>query len=250
MSLFRPNLSGAMLLAVVGAYAAFASSAAAAVKEDCGYPNDSPGRFGPYDYNERANLPKEIEVVERAHFTPYMEEVALYGFSSRAASSVEEQRGGRELIAGNLDYTLYAFPNHHKALYAMAAWQLRLRQESMTNYEQLKRGWQFRSAECYFERALMYRPNDGVVHLVYGVVLHKTGDLTEAATHYTRAIELMPTSAEAHYNLGLVYFDVRDYQKAAQQAATAYELGYPLPGLRNKLARVGVDVPGAVTASP
>jgi hypothetical protein len=41
------------------------------------------------------------------------------------------------------------------------------------------------------------------------------------------------------YNLGLVLFDMKLYEDAKARAVAAYELGYPLPGLRRKLERIG-----------
>jgi tetratricopeptide (TPR) repeat protein len=46
-------------------------------------------------------------------------------------------------------------------------------------------------------------------------------------------------SAELHYFLGLVYVDLKEYPLAKQQAIAAYSLGYPLPGLRDKLRKAG-----------
>jgi tetratricopeptide (TPR) repeat protein len=46
-------------------------------------------------------------------------------------------------------------------------------------------------------------------------------------------------SAELHYFLGLTLIDAKNYEKAQEHARRAYELGYPLPGLANKLAAVG-----------
>jgi hypothetical protein len=46
-------------------------------------------------------------------------------------------------------------------------------------------------------------------------------------------------SSEIHYNLGLVLLEVNEPALAAQHAKKAYELGYPLPGLRQRLERIG-----------
>ena len=53
-------------------------------------------------------------------------------------------------------------------------------------------------------------------------------------------------SAEIQYNLGLVLLELGDVEEAQVAARKAYELGYPLPGLRNKLKRMGhsIDSPG------
>jgi len=211
-------------------------AAGAAHAQDCGRPGDQPGRFGPFDYRDPTK-DAERNIVEINHFTTYMEEMALYGFASRRAQ-IGAEAEGLSLVGGNLDYTLYAFPNHAKALYAMGIWQLRLRNDSPIDFERMLQGSRIRSAECYFERAIMYTPNDGLVYAAYGAFLHKEGELQRAVAQYQRAIELMPDSPEPHYNLGLLYFDLHDYAKASEQASIAYGIGYPLQGLRNKLARV------------
>ena len=213
--------------------------------QDCGYPNDQPGRFGPFDYSD-PTLEHERYLVDGAHFTPYMEEMALYGFSSRKASAQEAEGAG--LIGGNLDYTLYAFPNHTRALYAMGIWQLNLRQKSMREYEGVISGSRVRPAECYFERAIMFKPTDGMVHLAYGAFLHKARDLKKAVVEYQKALELMPGNSEINYNLGLLYLDLHDIAKAAEQADIAYGLGYPLQGLRNRLARAQAQSRGSAVA--
>ena len=46
-------------------------------------------------------------------------------------------------------------------------------------------------------------------------------------------------SADIHYNLGLVYLKLGDHNDAAERAYQAYKLGYPLPGLRRQLKRLG-----------
>jgi tetratricopeptide (TPR) repeat protein len=209
-------------------------SAAAAHAQGCGYPGDEPGRFGPHNYSDPTK-DKERYLVDGAHFSPYVEEMALYGFSSHRANSTEAE--GQNLIGGNIDYTLYAFPNHTRALYAMGMWQLKQRKQSQLEYERMLRSTRLRTAECYFERAIMFVPNDGMVHAVYGAFLHKAGALQKAVTEYERAIELMPDNPEPHYNLGLLYVDLKNYPKAQEQAAIAYGAGYPLQGLKQKLAR-------------
>ena len=127
--------------------------------------------------------------------------MALYGFSASRANSTEAE--GQGLVGGNIDYTLYAFPNHVRALHAMGVWQLKQRKASPMQYERMLRETRLRTAECYFERAIMYVPNDGMVHAVYGAFLHKAGALQKAVTEYQRASELMPDTPEPHYTHGL-----------------------------------------------
>jgi tetratricopeptide (TPR) repeat protein len=205
--------------------------------EDCGQPYDSPGHYGPFDYTDPSRK-ENLHLVEMAHFTTYMEELALSGFSSLKPKIKEELPGGEIVVPGNFDYTLKAFPNHHRALYAMGMYQLRHRKASMAEYQQLLRSGHAYTAECYFARAIMFKPDDGMVHHAYGAFLHKAGQLREAEEQYLAALATMPNAPEPHYDLGLLYIDLHEYDKAEAQAKAAYDLGYPLPGLRRKLDRV------------
>ena len=207
--------------------------------EDCGNPYDSRGGGGgPHDYYNPAKK-EAISLVVNAHFSPYMEDMAIYGSSARVARRKEEKAGGRELIAGNLDYTLRAIPNNPRALYAMAMWQLRMKNRSLDEYTKKRAAWKFKSSECYFQRAMMFKPQDGMVHMVYAIYLSKAGFSDKAVESYKQSIALMPNASEAHYNLGLLYVERGQYSLALEQAQKAYDLGYPLPGLRNELVRRG-----------
>ena len=45
--------------------------------------------------------------------------------------------------------------------------------------------------------------------------------------------------AQLHYNVGLLYFELKDYEKSMANARIAYEQGFNLPGLKNKLTKAG-----------
>lgn len=51
-------------------------------------------------------------------------------------------------------------------------------------------------------------------------------------------------SAEINYFLGLLYLDLGNLEKARAHADIAYDLGYPLPGLKNKLEQASKRVEG------
>lgn len=167
--------------------------------------------YGPFDYTDPVDFQEKLPIVEIAHFTPEVEALI---------------KGTSSTLPGDLDYTLRAFPNHHRALYAVARYWLRPDSPKDTAY---------RTAECYLERALAFRPDDGMVHMIYGIFLHEQGKLPKALNAYNEAVALVPNSAEAHYNLGLLYIDLHDNPSARAEAIKAYQLGYPLQGLRNKL---------------
>jgi tetratricopeptide (TPR) repeat protein len=181
---------------------------------NCGNPFDN--GVGPWDYNNAANYTFDrIPIVERYHFNADVEHLV------RGQSTVN--------IVEDLDYVLRAVPNHPRALNAIATWQLRTGRVDP----------KFRSAECYFDRAMRFAPDDPVVRLVLGIYRVKKGDREGALTAYNEALKLAPGSAEAHYNIGLLYFELKKYSEAREHAKTAYQLGYPLPGLRQMLQRAG-----------
>jgi tetratricopeptide (TPR) repeat protein len=64
--------------------------------------------------------------------------------------------------------------------------------------------------------------------------LAKAREILEAANTASQG-----ESAEVHYSLGLLYLEEGDIGAAQEHARIAYSRGYPLPGLRRKLAAGG-----------
>jgi len=173
--------------------------------------------YGPYDYtnpNHRGNI---LKIVEQHHFTPKVEYLE------------SGETTGKNPI-GDIDYTLRAFPNHHRALYSLINYYFK-----QTNLYKKSDIY----PECYLQRALNFKLNDGNVWLLFGLYLHKSGALVPAQQKYKEAEKIMPNSAELHYNMGLLYFELKDFASSKKYAIRAYELGYPLPGLRKKLKQAG-----------
>ena len=168
--------------------------------------------YGPFDFRNYGDRSKYLPVVESYHFTP---EVRML------------QKGRSGTLVGDLTYTLRAFPNHPAALDALARYVLR--------------GGKFgpdddiTSAECYFERASVWAPDDPVVHVIYANYLFKRRKKDEARTHYETALKFAPESAEINYSAGLFFLELGDLERAKQLAAVAYRRDYPLPGLKNKI---------------
>lgn len=184
---------------------------------------DLENHYGPFDYNDPQ---ADKKIVERFHFT----------------IKVENLIGGATSMTplGDLNYTLRVFPNHHRALNAVSKYEIRKKQESQNSgkfYNPETEGGL--TAECYFDRAIRWRPNDPNVHLIYGIHLHRIGKLDQALAEYKISEKIQPNSADLQYNIGLLYFDKQQYAVAKEHAKKAYQLGYPLPGLRKKLAGVG-----------
>jgi tetratricopeptide (TPR) repeat protein len=93
--------------------------------------------------------------------------------------------------------------------------------------------------ECWFDRALAFRPDDPTVRILYADELLRQGKRGEAIQHLKVAEQNANQSATVHYNLGLLYLDLKDYDTSVEHARKAYELGAPLPGLKNLLAQAG-----------
>jgi tetratricopeptide (TPR) repeat protein len=147
-------------------------------------------------------------------------------------SNVENLRHGNTgTLGGDLSYTLLMFPNHHRALAALS--NLSLRDKT------LKPDGAKYSVGCFFDRAIRFKPNDAVVRMVYGNYLLKAGKADEATEQLRIAVDLEPENPTINYNLGLLYLKQKDYEQAKTYAKKAYELGFPLPGLKNRLKQAG-----------
>lgn len=172
--------------------------------------------FGPFDYLNRFNLKDELRIVEIAHFTSDVENLV---------------KGSRGTIAGDLGYTLHAWPNHHRALISLVKYSIR---EKSTRISGLK--W---PVECYFDRAIRMNAKDAQVRSIYSAFLSHQGRNKEALEQLEVAASLEPDNATILYNLGLLYFKQKNYEKASHYAEQAYAFDFPLPGLRNKLIQAG-----------
>lgn len=151
---------------------------------------------------------------------------AVYAASRGMLEMIEILKVKREFL-----YTLEHFPNHHRALSSMA--RLGLREKSAQPV-----GANF-SISCYFERAIAYAPHDATARMVYGTYLLATEQDAQALEQLREAGRLAPEHATIQYNLGLMYVKKKDYAQASVHAQKAYALGFPLPGLKNKLKAAG-----------
>ena len=167
-------------------------------------------QYGPFDYRNQKNY---LGVVEQHHFTPQVE--ALVGGSS----SVH--------VGEDLDYTLRAFPNHHRALLSLT----RLGEKTHSSQPI---GLPY-SVECYFERALRFRPKDTTVRMIYASYLYKDQRGAQAKQQLDLAAAVAGDNPFTHYNLGLLYLEQENYPLALAHAHKAYALGFTQPALREQL---------------
>jgi hypothetical protein len=174
--------------------------------------------FGPFDF--RTVTEANRTVVETFHYDPGMQGLRR-----------GQWRNERGFIWGEFDYTLRAMPNHPGSLAAVDQMALILKSDKPPGAQ--------KSAQCYFLRAMAFAPNDATVRLLYGMYLLRRGKFDSAIQQMQIAETLKPDDRSVQYNLGLAYFKLQDYDKAMEHAGKAYEMGFPLGGLRTMLKKVG-----------
>ncbi len=212
-------------LAAVGAWLCWSAAVPAAAQ-------GAGSVVGTYDYYAAAASPQTLQTlknVETFHIEPGRERMKKRNYP-----------GALQDFAFILNY----FPNHPTALSLVS--------------DLCDLNW--KSPQCepqlYFERALRINPKAPQTWALYGLHLQRRKDVDKAIDAYGRALELNPASMNAHYNLGLAYADQKRFDLANRHAQAAYALGYPLPGLKDRLVRSGQwrelprDELNALIASP
>ena len=224
----RPNVppaarQRATLTTLCTVIAALASPLAIAQQGDPSCGNPFVNGFGPHDYRVEQGQPRKI--VEDYHFSQRVESL-ISGMSSS--------------LGGDIDYTLRAFPNHHRALISMMNLGARMKSP-------MPPGAQF-SVECYFKRALQFRPDDTIARMIYAKFLATNGRKPEAIRQLEFVVQATKENGFSQYNAGLIYFEMGEFDKALLQAHRAMSLGFERPGgLKQQLQKAGkwVDAPPA-----
>lgn len=106
----------------------------------------------------------------------------------------------------------------------------------------------FNCASENFEKAIAVRPTEASPYSALALLHRKRKRLDAARDVLIRGdTALGGQSAEIHYNLGLISLEMNEVDTALKYAHKAYSNGYPLPGLKNKLLRMGrwVELPQA-----
>lgn len=191
----------------------------------CGASLETNDGYGPYDYRVNKN---KLPIVENAHFTPGVEQF------------YEKKTG---FFGADIGYTLFRFPNHHRALEAM----MRLSKREQTDKP---RGATY-SLECYFERALRFRGDDVIARMLFAEFLVQRARNDDALKQLQFIRNVAGDNAMTHYNLGMIYIDAKRNDIALAEAHKAMSLGLQWPGLRDRLIKVGAwaepvaDMPAA-----
>lgn len=209
--LFNLVTRGLQLLMIASTGIAF-NAVAQGGASSCG---DLANHYGPFDYRTSS---KELrERIENYHFTPQVEGL------------IRGQSGFK--IGPDLSYTLRVFPNHPRALLSMMRYGEKFKSPQPPDAQY--------PVECYFERALRFKPDDTTVRMIHATFLSANGRAPEALVELDKVITTAPDNPFTQYNVGLIYFDMKEYDKALVQAHKAMALGFPRTGLRDKLAAAG-----------
>jgi tetratricopeptide (TPR) repeat protein len=172
---------------------------------------------GPYDFRDRSKANVwNVNDTWKNHYDPAVARMKTGEYSAR--------------VMHDIDFLLRVFPNHYPAL--TLAMEYEFRGGKLTH----------RSTDCYFDRARRFVPNDVKVVIMEASYFRKRGDKARALSSFEDALEMAPTSIDVNYNAGLFLTETGDYERALACARIAYDGGYPLPGLRDKLARAGYKV--------
>ena len=181
--------------------------------------------FGPHDYRVVQGGPRKV--VEDNHFTPNIE--MLFG-------------GNTALVGGEIAYTLRAFPNHHRALVAMMNLGAKLNTD-------LPPGAGF-TVECFFIRALTFRPDDVVARMLYAKFLANHSRKADALKQLEDTAHFADKNGFTHYNMGMLYQDLGEHDRALEQAHLALAYGFERPELQQRLRSVGKWRDPAAPAEP
>lgn len=170
--------------------------------------------YGPFDYTSAARRAHQLPIVEEYHFTKEVQGLI---------------KGKSGTLLSDIDYTLGAFPNHHKALNALTYFTL-LSKPGTDIITPL---------ECYFQKAINFAPKDTITYMLYASYLKKTKHYEEADKIYNKAIKVAPTDLPIRYSYGLFLLSLKKYAEAQEQAEVVYEKDYPKQKLKQKLMASG-----------
>jgi tetratricopeptide (TPR) repeat protein len=176
--------------------------------------------YGPFDYTNSMHHKLKLDIVEEYHFTKDIELLI---------------KGKTGYLTEDLNYTLTAFPNHHKALNAIMYYQI-------INKIDIDKGTKKplnSPVECYFQRAINFAPHDIVAYALYADYLKRTKHISEAEQVYQKAMIKMPDDLALKYHYGLFLCAVKKFPEALAQAKIVYKANYPKSNLKKMLKNTG-----------
>jgi len=188
----------------------FSAVSSVSAQSPCG---DLKNAVGPFDYRFEKKIAAGIEF---HHFNADVEAL---------------RRGQSTSLAGDIQYLLFAVPNHHRALASLMRLGRKMKSEKLDGL-----GYPI---ECYFDRALRFQPNDAIARLLYADYLLAGKRTTEAGQQLELAKGFAADNPFTQFNIGLMYLILQDYPRALTQAHRAIELGFVKTDLKDRLVAAG-----------
>ena len=159
-------------------------------------------------------------------------------YSMMLIARAERQRGRNlalwkedlTLALGESEYAVQRIPPSNPVHWKMLTIQARVLYE---------RGNKEQGSDA-LKQIIRRKPDLADGYVVLGNFLYKDGKYDEARKVLQDGLDKVPKpSAEMHYFLGMILLKQGSFDSAREQAQKAYKLGYPLPGLRNRLKAEG-----------
>lgn len=98
----------------------------------------------------------------------------------------------------------------------------------------------FDAALTLLQSMIDAQPRNAVFYSATAVIQRELGHLSEAKETLLKGDKAVNgRSAEISYNLGLICLELGEIEDAQKYAEAAYEMGFPLQGLRSKLEKLG-----------
>ncbi len=194
-----------------------------------------------YNVGQRSKFANQVSHIHKQQLVPW-EDAGIRGVHHHCAGTIWLKRAWFEqdakqksfMLREALNETLFTFngtSNRSAPQFAYVAIQL-----ARILYEQNE----FERSVQTLQSVIAAQPKTGVLYSATAVMQKKLGRLNEAKeTLLLGFAALDGASAEINYNLGLVYLELGQLDDAVRHAELAYEQGFPLPGLRAKLEKLG-----------
>lgn len=175
---------------------------------------------------------EELSIWERAGISGLHHYCAGMHWLNRARFEKDSDQR-RFMLRSALNETQFTFDRSNRSASQFSDIAIQL---ATILYEKGERG----AAIEVLEDLIPSQPQNGILYSAAAVMKRKAGQLAAAKEILLKGHEATKgESAEINYNLGLVSLELGQLDDAVRYAESAYELGYPLPGLRTKLAKLG-----------
>lgn len=191
-------------------------------------------------YGRSTKFAGDVGAAETAALEPW-EEAGIRGLHHYCTGMIWLKRAKLERDSVQRKYMLRNALNETQFTFERSPWSTPLFapigiQMATIMYEQ----GELEEALNLLQSMIKAQPNTAVVYSATAVIQRQLGELEESKKTLVAGYNAVGgRSAEINYNLGLVSIELGELDQAVKYAEAAYELGFPLQGLRTKLEKLG-----------